>query len=108
MPQSCFYLLVSGAFYALTVTSVKNYKKRKHTSLSINDRLKIIEKLQACVLVAKGCGEFRVAKQAGSDVKKNKSKVKQSALKSDVGLSTRESVPHRKNIKLPKIKTWKK
>jgi hypothetical protein len=70
--------------------------------------MEITEKLQAGVSVAKICGEFHVAKQTVSDIKKNKDKVKQFTLKFDVGPSTSDSVTHRKNISYLKIKIWKK
>jgi hypothetical protein len=63
-------------------------RKRKRTSLSISNILKITEKLQAGVSIAKICGEFHVDKQTVSDIKKNKNKVKQFTLKFDADLST--------------------
>lgn len=60
----------------LTMPSRKITEQRKCTSVSISDKLKITEMLQAEVLVAKVYGKFHVAKQTVCDIKKNKNNVK--------------------------------
>lgn len=47
-------------------------KKRKHTSLSIKDKLCIIDKLEKGTSVSSICAEYQIAKQTVSDIRKKK------------------------------------
>ena len=48
----------------------KDSGKRKHTNLSIGDKLELIKKLESGVSVAKLCEEYGVKKQTVSYIKK--------------------------------------
>lgn len=59
-------------------------KKRKHVSLSLNDKLKIIEKLEDGATVSSICTEYKIAKQTVSDIRKKKDNLRKFVLKFNV------------------------
>jgi transposase len=75
--------------------------KRKHVTLTISNKLKVIEKLENGVPGKKIAEEFGISQQTVSDIKKQKESIKLFALKFDVG-SDKSSVSNRQTLKKPK------
>jgi transposase len=75
--------------------------KRKHVTLTISNKLKVIEKLENGVSGKKIAAEFGISQQTVSDIKKQKESIKSFALKFDVG-SDKSSVSNRQTLKKPK------
>jgi hypothetical protein len=75
--------------------------KRKHVTLTISNKLKVIEKLENGVPGKKIAEEFGISQQTVSDIKKQKESIKSFALKFDVG-SDKSGVSNRQTLKKPK------
>jgi hypothetical protein len=67
---------------SLSKPSVRQKRKRK--TLSLHDKLSVIEKLEKGVSVSSICAEYRIAKQSVSDIKKAKSDIHNFVLKFNV------------------------
>ncbi|XP_060846462.1 tigger transposable element-derived protein 7-like [Rhopalosiphum padi] len=59
-------------------------KKRKHMSLSLNDKLCVIEKLVKGASVSSICAQYGIAKQTVSDIRKKKDDIRKFVLKLNV------------------------
>jgi transposase len=75
--------------------------KRKHVTLTIINKLKVIEQLENGVSGKKIAQEFGISQQTVSDIKKQKESIKTFALKFDVG-NDKSSVSNRQTLKKPK------
>lgn len=75
--------------------------KRKHVTLTIINKLKVIEQLENGVSGKKIAQEFGISQQTVSDIKKQKESIKTFALKFDVG-NNKSSVSNRQTLKKPK------
>lgn len=71
--------------------------KRKCVSLSVAEKLKVIQKLESGISVANICLEYGIAKQTVSDIKRSKEKLKLFVFKCDAG----KSVSSRKRLTKP-------
>lgn len=83
------------------MASVKSGGKPKRTTLTITDKLNVIEQLEKDVPVSNICLQFKIAKRTVSDIKINKEKIKLFSIKFNVGSSSKKCVDNRKHIKLP-------
>jgi len=63
-------------------------KKRKHMSLSLNDKLCVIEKLEKGASVSSICAQYGIAKQTVSDLRKKKDDIRKFVLKFNVEKET--------------------
>ncbi|XP_022913914.2 tigger transposable element-derived protein 7-like [Onthophagus taurus] len=70
--------------------------KRKRVSLTINQKLQVINQLESGVSVSRICEQFGIRKQTVSDIKKNKDKLNKFSLMCDVDTKTKP----RKRMKL--------
>lgn len=59
-------------------------QKRKRKTLSLHDKLSVIEKLEKGISVSSVCAEYGIAKQTVSDIKKAKSDIRNFVLKFNV------------------------
>lgn len=75
--------------------------KRKHVTLTINNKLRVIEQLENGVPGKKIAEEFGISQQTVSDIKKQKESIKSFALKFDVG-NDKSSASNRQTLKKPK------
>jgi Trp operon repressor len=75
--------------------------KRKHVTLTIINKLKVIEQLESGVSGRKIAEKFGIGQQTVSDIKKQKESIKTFALKFDVA-SDKSSVSNRQTLKKPK------
>lgn len=72
----------------MSLSKPSQCKKRKHTSLSLNDKLCVIEKLDNGASVASICGQYGIAKQTVSDLRKKKDDIRKFVLKFNVEKET--------------------
>jgi len=75
-------------------------KKRKHMSLSLNDKLCVIEKLDNGASVSSICARYGIAKQTVLDIRKKKDDIRKFVLKFNVEKET--SVVKRMRLPLDK------
>ncbi|KAG7155601.1 Tigger transposable element-derived protein 7-like 47 [Homarus americanus] len=80
-----------------------NTPKRKHVTLSVNQKLELIRKLEAGASVARVCDEYGVKKQTVSDIRKAKDKLTAFSLKYTVDANSKSSsVGARKRMRVAK------
>lgn len=72
-------------------------KKRKHISLSLKDKLCVLEKLEKGASVASICAQYGIAKQTVSDLRKKKDEIRKFVLKFNVEKETSDV----KRMRLP-------
>ncbi|KAG7172017.1 Tigger transposable element-derived protein 7-like 10 [Homarus americanus] len=77
--------------------------KRKYVTLSVNQKLELIRKLEAGASVARVCNEYGVKKQTVSDIRKAKDKLTAFSLKYNVDATSKSSsVGARKPMRVAK------
>ncbi|KAG7160293.1 Tigger transposable element-derived protein 7-like 40, partial [Homarus americanus] len=80
-----------------------NTPKRKYVTLSVNQKLELIKKLEAGASVARVCDEYGVKKQTVSDIRKAKDKLTAFSLKYTVDANSKSSsVGARKHMRVAK------
>lgn len=60
----------------MSLSKLSQSKKRKHKSLSLNNKLSIIEKLEKGTSVSSICVQYSIAKQTVSDLRKKEKQYK--------------------------------
>jgi len=72
----------------MSLSKPSQSKKRKHMSLSLNDKLCVIEKLEKGASVSSICAQYGIAKQTVSDIRKKKDDIRNFVLKFNVEKET--------------------
>lgn len=86
-----FVIYTSVVFIHITAMSSSkpsHGKKRKRKSLSLNDKLRVVDKLEKGTFVSSICAQYGIAKQTVSDMRKQKDEIRKFVLKFNVEKET--------------------
>lgn len=94
--SNCYPFVFDSASYfgcfihtiVMSLSKPSQGKKRKHISLSLNDKLCVIDKLEKGASVLSICAQYGIAKQTVSDIKKKKDDIRNFVLKFNIEKET--------------------